>query len=275
MTDDGTGGGSGDGTGDGQMRTFELAGSAGISVPVQVGPYFMTGHDDPVPLGEYADAHGLRVSRQECAQWTRLGSDGGYELCVDPEGPVRAVLLDFDEPDRFVSSSPQAFAAGLAEAREALRTILSTDRPQTASAAFDRLGERLRTQDPRAFAERESWWPLVLDDIHDTAAAASYAAFEYVDGLGAKQIVTQSGAIGLHPEERLWNTLRAAGVEPDQVLRIHTDLAPCFLPGHYCSLWLAQVFPDAQLTHHFPYGESAASRAEGIRLLGETAEAGR
>ncbi|WP_420034055.1 nucleic acid/nucleotide deaminase domain-containing protein [Streptomyces sp. cg28] len=259
-------------TDDGQARTFE---HPGISVPVQVGPYFMTGLDDPVMLGEYAESAGLRVPRQECAQWTRLGGDGGFELCADPEGAVWAVLLDFDEPNRFVSSCAEAFAGGLAEAREALRVILSTDRPQEASAAFDRLGERLRTRDPRAFAERESWWPLVLDDIHDTAAAASYAAFEYVDGMGAKQIVTQSGGIALHPEERLWNTLRAAGVEPDQVLRIHTDLAPCFLPGHYCSLWMAQVFPDAQLTHHFPYGESAASRAEGIRLLGETAGADR
>jgi len=232
---------------------------AGISVPVQVGPYFVTDHRDPVPLVEYAASAGVRVSDEEYAGWARLGGDGGFQLCADADGAVWAVLLEFDEPNRFVNSSLQAFASGLAEAREALRVILGTDRPQVASAAFDRLRERLGTQDPRAFAERENWWPLVLDDIRDTAAVESYAAFEYVDAMGAKQIVTQSGAIALHPEERLWNRLSAAGIEPEQVLRVHTDLAPCFMPGHYCSLWLARVFPEAQLTHHFPYGESADS----------------
>ncbi|NUQ99112.1 MAG: hypothetical protein HOY79_22010 [Streptomyces sp.] len=185
------------------------------------------------------------------------------------------MLLGYGEPNRFVNSSPEAFASALTEAREALTVILGTNQPQVASAAFGRLGKRLRAQDPHAFAERENWWPLVLDDIRDTASVENYAAFEYVDPGGAKQIVTQSGAIALHPEERLWNTLSAAGIEPEQVLCIHTDLAPCFMPGHYCSLWLAQVFPDAQLTHHHPYGESADSRAQGIRLLRENAEAGR
>ncbi|MGW5255812.1 nucleic acid/nucleotide deaminase domain-containing protein [Streptomyces sp. NPDC004012] len=60
----------------------------------------------------------------------------------------------------------------------------------------------------------------MLDDIRDTAGAEWYAAFEYVDAKGSKQIVTQSGAIALHPEERLWNRLSAAGIEPEQVLRI-------------------------------------------------------
>ncbi|MGW3118501.1 nucleic acid/nucleotide deaminase domain-containing protein [Streptomyces sp. NPDC001107] len=260
-------------TDDGQVRNFgpELA---GLSVPVQVGPYFVTDPSDPVHLREYAASAGLRVSQEEYARWARLGSDGGFELCADTDGTVWALLLGYDEPNRFVNSSPEAFASGLTEAREALRVILSTDQPRVASAAFDRLGERLRAQDPRAFAERENWWPLVLDDIRDTAGAEWYAAFEYVDAKGSKQIVTQSGAIALHPEERLWNRLSAAGIEPEQVLRIHTDLAPCFMPGHYCSLWLAQVFPDAQLTHHYPYGESADSRAEGIRLLRENEEAG-
>jgi hypothetical protein len=31
------------------------------------------------------------------------------------------------------------------------------------------------------------------------------------------------------------------------------------------------VFPEAQLTHNFPYGETAESRAEGIRQLREAA----
>jgi hypothetical protein len=270
-------------TEDGALRTFGPTGPedpagtpahrlAGISVPWRAGPYFATGDQDPVPLGEYAAATGHRVGREECAAWARLGGDNGFELAADAEGTVWAVLLDYDEADRFVNSSPEAFASGLAELREALRVIVTTDQPQTASAAFDGLAERLRARDPQAFAERENWWPLVLDDIRDTASVENYAAFEYVDAGGDKRIVTQSGAIALHPEERLWDRLNGAGVEPEQILRVHTDLAPCFMPGHYCSMWLAQVLPHAAMTHNFPYGESAESRAEGIRRLRESAD---
>ncbi|ARF58244.1 nucleic acid/nucleotide deaminase domain-containing protein [Streptomyces gilvosporeus] len=270
-------------TEDASLRTFGPTGPedpvgtpthrlAGVSVPWRAGPYFVTRQQDPVPLGEYAAATGHVVARAECAAWARLGSDNGFELCADAEGTVRAVLLDFEEDDRFVSSSPEAFAAGLLELREALRVILSTDRPQTAASAFDDLTERLKADDPVAFAGRENWWPLVLDDIRDTASVENYAAFEYVDAAGDKQIVTRSGAIALHPEERLWDSLNAAGVEREQVLRVHTDLAPCFMPGHYCSMWLAQVFPHAEMTHSFPYGESADSRAAGIQSLRENTD---
>ncbi|MFE2430602.1 nucleic acid/nucleotide deaminase domain-containing protein [Streptomyces sp. NPDC059373] len=270
-------------TEDGALRTFGPTGPedpagtaahrlAGISVPWRLGPYFATGEQDPVALGEYAAATGRSVGREECAVWARLGGDNGFEIAADTEGVVWAVLLDYDEADRFVNSSPEAFAAGLAELREALRVMVGTDQPEVASSAFERLGERLRAGDPQAFAGRESWWPLVLDDIRDTASVENYAAFEYVDAAGDKRIVTRSGAIALHPEERLWDTLNGAGVEPEQVLRIHTDLAPCFMPGHYCSMWLAQVFPQAAMTHSFPYGESAGSRAEGVRRLRESAD---
>ncbi len=37
-------------------------------------------------------------------------------------------------------------------------------------------------------------------------------------------------------------------------------------------MWLASAFPAARLTHSFPYGETAESRAEGIdRLRAEAA----
>lgn len=245
---------------------------AGISVPRRIGPYFTSLDRDPVPLGEYASAVGRRVAREECASWARLGSDGGFEVCADPHGGVWAVLLDYDETQRFVGSSPEAFASCLVELRETLRIIVGTDQPSVASSAFETLTERLQALDPSAFGDREDWWPVVLDDIRDTASAETYAAFEYVDAEQGKRIVTQAGAVAAHPEERLWATLHAAGVAPEQVLRIHTDLQPCFMPGHYCSLWLAELFPHAELTHTFPYGESADSRAEGIRLLRENAD---
>ncbi|GHG91292.1 nucleic acid/nucleotide deaminase domain-containing protein [Streptomyces lanatus] len=235
-------------------------------------PYFVTAESDPVPLEDFAKSVGRAVVREECREWARLGGDRGFEICADHDGVVRAVLLDWDEDLRFVSSAPEAFVESLAALDRALAVILGTDSPQEAAAAYGELERRLQVIDPQAFAGRENWWPLVLDDIRDTAGAEWFTAFEIVDERGEKQIVTQAGGIGVHPEERLWGRLRAAGVAAEQVLRIHTELEACFMPGHYCSLWLGQVFPDAQLTHNFPYGETAESRAEGIRLLREAAE---
>jgi hypothetical protein len=244
---------------------------AQVAVPLRVGPYFATADADPVRLAEFAGAVGRTVVQEGCRDWARLGSDRGFEICADHQGVVRAVLLDWAEELRFVNSTPQGFAQSLATLDRALGVILGTDRPQEASAAHTELEQLLRAIDPGAFEGRENWWPLVLDDIRDTASAEWFSAFEIIDGQGEKQIVTQAGGIGIHPEERLWARLQAAGVEPDQVLRIHTELEACFMPGHYCAMWLGQVFPDAQLTHNFPYGETAESRAEGIRKLREAA----
>ncbi|WP_328750942.1 SUKH-4 family immunity protein [Streptomyces sp. NBC_00285] len=242
-----------------------------IAVPLTAGPYFATAESDPVPLREFAESVGRTVVRDECGQWTRFGSDRGFELCADTEGVVRAVLLDWAEESRFVNSTQERFAQSLALLDQALTAILGTDVPQEAAAAYAELEQRLRTLDPQAFEGREHWWPLVLDDLRDTASAEWFTAFEIVNDRGEKQIITQAGDIGVHPEERLWARLRAAGVEPEQVLGIHTELEACFMPGHYCSLWLGQVFPQVRLTHNFPYGETAASRAEGIRQLREAA----
>ncbi|GGZ39325.1 nucleic acid/nucleotide deaminase domain-containing protein [Streptomyces poonensis] len=245
---------------------------ARIAVPLEVGPYFATADADSVRLEEFAHAVGRTVVQDDCRDWARLGSDRGFEICADHQGVVRAVLLDWNEALRFVNATPEAFAQSLTALDHALGVILGTDRPQEASAAYAELEQRLRAIDPQAFDGRENWWPLVLDDIRDTASAEWFTAFEIVNDRGEKQIVTQAGGIGIHPEERLWARLRAAGLEPEQVLRIHTELEACFMPGHYCSMWLGQVFPEAQLTHNFPYGETAESRAEGIRQLREAAE---
>ncbi|MFE5741861.1 nucleic acid/nucleotide deaminase domain-containing protein [Streptomyces celluloflavus] len=241
-----------------------------VAVPWQVGPYFSTTATDPVDLGAYAASLGQEAEADERGL-ARVGTDHGYEICTDHTGAMRAVLLGYDEPPRFVNSSPENFVQSLLELDQALRDILGTDQPQTAADAYARAERRLRRLDPAAFADRESWWPLVLDDIRDTAGTEWYAAFEYVGANGENQIVTRAGGISLHPEERLWSALSGSGIEPEQVVKIHTELEPCFLPGHYCALRMAQTFPHAELTHNFPYGESADSRAEGIRLLREAA----
>ncbi|MEU6344921.1 nucleic acid/nucleotide deaminase domain-containing protein [Streptomyces sp. NPDC046977] len=260
-------------------RLRERFGEAGLRrvdehvLPLQVGPYFRTDPADPVALGAYAASVERPLRQPEFEAWSRLGDDRGYEICAGAGGTVHAVLLGWTEPSRFVSSSPESFAAGLLELDLALGAIAAADEPAAASEVFRRLEERLRAADAEAFADRENWWPLVLDDIRDTASAQWFAAMEVADATGEKKIFTQASAVCLHPEERLWSSLQAAGVQPEQVTRIHTDLEACFMPGHYCSMWLGRVFPGAGLTHEFPYGETAASRAEGLRRLRESADA--
>ncbi|MFE0625914.1 nucleic acid/nucleotide deaminase domain-containing protein [Streptomyces sp. NPDC058864] len=254
--------------GEGGVRRF--ASAPGVVVPLQVGPYFSTSPEDPEPLVDHAATLEVGVP-ERAAEYIRLGTDRGYEICLAPDGAVRGVLVEYDEPERHVNGSLEAFTASLVALDEALAVIADTDRPETASLAFEALEARLRELDATAFADREDWWPQVLDDIRDTASAEWFAAFEIVGADGEAKIITSSGGICVHPEERLWANLRAGGVEPEQVRRIHTELESCFMPGHYCSMTLADLFPEAEVTHNFPYGETAESRASGIRKLREAA----
>lgn len=162
-----------------------------VVLPLRVGRYFATQADEPVLLVEYATTVDRQVVQEECEAWARLGTDGGFELCADRDGAVRAVLLDWEEDLRSVTSSPEAFAQSLTELNQGLQLILTTDEPQRADQAYTRLGERLRSLDPEAFAQRENWSPLVLDDIRDTASAEWFTAFEILNGQGEKQIVTE------------------------------------------------------------------------------------
>jgi hypothetical protein len=244
-----------------------LARIADLALPLQVGPYFHTLLDEPASLREYAVEADESVSDAEYLAWARLGSDRAYDLVVSPDGQVLAMLLGYDEPLRYVSSSPEELAQALLGLDVLLDTIGAADDPETAEAAFFAFERQLQESDPAAFADRESWWPLVLDDIRDTSSVENYAAFEITDAAGEKKIFTGAGAICLHPEERLWAALEGAGIPPEQVTGIHTDLEACYLPGHYCSMWLATAFPEAKLTHSFSYGETAASRGEGIEQL--------
>lgn len=244
-----------------------LARIAALALPLQVGPYFRTGADEPPSVRGYAVQTEQSVSDAEYFGWSRLGSDRGYEIVATPEGGVHALLLDYDEPLRFVNSAPEEFASGLLGLDVLLGFLGDTDSPAEAEAAFQSFERQLQQADPVAFADRESWWPQVLDDLRDTSGVENYAAFEVLDEHGEKKIFTSSGDIALHPEERLWTALQGAGVRPEQVRGVHTDLQACYLPGHYCTMWLAGTFPDAVFTHSYDYGETAASRSEGIAAL--------
>ncbi|MDX3239007.1 nucleic acid/nucleotide deaminase domain-containing protein [Streptomyces sp. ME03-5709C] len=241
--------------------------TAGLVLPLRVNPYFHTLVAEPVGLGAYAQSIGRDLEGDTRASWTRLGSDRAFDLCVAPDGTVRGVLIGYEEPDRFVSSSPALFAESLLEVDLLLETVTTGEDPERASAAFQATLERLESADPEAFADPDHWWPLVLEDIRTTAGVEAFATFEFAAPDGTRHLVSESGAICVHPEERTWSRMYAAGVEPEQVTRIHTELEACFMPGHYCSLWLELTFPEASLTHNVDYGATVEERAAGIREL--------
>ncbi|MEU1542468.1 nucleic acid/nucleotide deaminase domain-containing protein [Actinacidiphila glaucinigra] len=241
--------------------------TAGLVLPLRVNPYFHTLPEEPVGLRAYARGTGRDLEGDPHASWTRLGSDRAFDLCAAPDGKVWGVLLGYDEPDRFVSSSPALFAESLLEVDTLLEAVTTGEDPEQASAAYQATLRRLESADPEAFADPEHWWPLVLEDIRTTASVRSFATFEFAAPDGTKHLVSEPGSICVHAEERTWSRMYAAGVEPDQVTRIHTELEPCFMPGHYCSMWLEMSFPDASLTHNVSYGETAEERVAGIREL--------
>ncbi|MYQ46653.1 hypothetical protein GTW40_16585 [Streptomyces sp. SID4985] len=263
------------------MRRFQLPGSYGIrlpeaarealtdtGVPLHVTPYFTAAGDtDGLTLGMFAGHQGLRAPAEQ-EGWLRIGTDPLAHLCVRPDGAVQAVFLGLGEDDMFVSSGIPEFDACLAALDRRLPVIAASASLPVAAAAFRELNAELRQIDPDAFAERESWWPKVLDDVRHTLNFPFSAAFEYVDASGARQIATDSTGPGLpHPEELVWHTLRAQGVAPEQVRRVYCELEPCVMPGHYCAVWLQATFPHAEFTHSFDYGDTAGSREDGLKEL--------
>lgn len=250
------------------LRRFDTV-PDGLVLPLRVMPYFHTLPDEPESLLAYAESIGRRPAEETYASWTRLGSDRAFELCATGDGDVRAVLLGYDEPDRFVSSSPALFAQALLELDVLLEVLGASGTPDDASEAFRTTLDTLTTADPRAFEDPENWWPLVLEDIRTTASVEAYATFEFADPDGGRHLVTEAGGLCVHSEQRVWSKMYEAGIEPDQVTRIHTELEACFMPGHYCSMWLDLMFPDASLSHNVSYGDTAAERAEGICQLRE------
>lgn len=239
-----------------------------VGVPLHVAPYFTAADDTDGPtLGMFTGHRGV-VLQGERADWVRLGTDRLAHLCVRTDGDVRAVYLARPEPDRFVSSDVEAFVRSLAALDRRMPVIAASTSLPGAAAAFRELNAELRQIDPAAFEDRESWWPLVLDDVRHTLNFPFSAAFEYVDDAGAKQVVTeQTGPGKAHPEELLWARLSAEGVSPEQVRRVYCELEPCMMPGHYCAVWLQGYFPEAEFTHSFDYGDTAESREEGLKEL--------
>ncbi|GGR48427.1 hypothetical protein GCM10010497_59910 [Streptomyces cinereoruber] len=239
-----------------------------IGVPLHVAFYFTAAGDtDALPLAMFAGHHGHRIDKTQTS-WVRIGTDGLAHVAVSTEGTIHAVFLDGIEPDMFVSSDLNAFIQSLAALDRHLGIIAGSRDLTDGAAAYRDLNTELRRIDPAAFAQRENWWPRVLDDVRHTLNIGFSAAFEYTDEHGHQQIVTEATGPGRpHPEELIWQRLKVQGVTPGQITRVYCELEACMMPGHYCAAWMARQFPAAQFTHAFDYGPTAESREEGIKAL--------
>ncbi|MFD4318994.1 SUKH-4 family immunity protein [Streptomyces sp. NPDC058548] len=238
-------------------------------VPRGVASYFKSpGDQDPVAFGVVAVRSSLPRPHEAMESWPRIGGDGLAHLCVRPDGAVQAVFLRDVAEDMFVNTDVSMLSASLLVLDRALPLIAVASGLGEAAVVLRDLSAELRRIDSAAFEGRESWWPRVLDDVRHTLNFPFSAAFEFVDAAGSKQVVTDvTGPGRAHPEEIIWRGLSAQGVKPEQVLRVHCELEPCLLPGHYCAVWMQKTFPRAQFTHSFDYGSSAESREEGIKEL--------
>ncbi|WP_371628820.1 SUKH-4 family immunity protein [Streptomyces sp. NBC_00341] len=239
-----------------------------VGVPLHVAPYFTAaGETDGLTLGVFT-ARGGPALRDERADWVRVGTDRLAHLCVRPDGGVQGVFVTQPESDVFVSTDLSTFNASLAALDRRLPVIAASTSLPVAAAAFRELNAELRQIDAAAFEDHEGWWPRVLDDVRHTLNFPFSSAFEYVDDTGQKQISTAEAEPGRpHPEELLWQQLSAAGVTAAQVRRVYCELEPCMMPGHYCAVWMQALFPQAEFTHSFDYGDTAGSREEGLKRL--------
>ncbi|MFJ1795023.1 nucleic acid/nucleotide deaminase domain-containing protein [Kitasatospora griseola] len=242
-----------------------LLSAAGL--PLRVGPYFTASAGEPLRLADWARRAGLPVDGRPEADWARLGTDRGAELCLDAQGRVWAVYLAFREPPVLVDSDLAAFLGNLCELEQNLRELAAAEHPEEVFRLFSTAESRIRGADLRAFESDEQWWPRVLEDVRHTLGVPGYAAFKVRGKDGEPFVLTADGSLALHPEETLRQQLTAAGLDPADVLEVYTELQACFQPGHYCSVWLARTFPDAAFSHSFDYGDTAAERDSGIREL--------
>ncbi|MFC9856156.1 MULTISPECIES: nucleic acid/nucleotide deaminase domain-containing protein [unclassified Streptomyces] len=238
-------------------------------VPKAVSPYFQApAADEPVTLGVVAARSGGPRPHSSFDAWPRIGSDGLAQLCVRPDGAVQAVLFGDVGDDMFVNTDVSTFNASLLALDRALPLISAASGLTEAAGVFRNLSSEVRLIDAAAFEAREAWWPRVLDDVRHTLNFPFSAAIEYVDAAGAKQVATETTGPGQpHPEEIIWRHLSGDGVQASQVRRVHCELAPCLMPGHYCAVWMQDLFTQAEFSHSFDYGQDAESREEGMKQL--------
>lgn len=93
----------------------------------------------------------------------RLGSDYEVPLCLDERrnGAVIAIEDEDTLKCRFMNSSVEQFGECLVHLKRLL------DDGRDAAVTAEELESTCRTVDPAAFADAESWWPLITEQIRN------------------------------------------------------------------------------------------------------------
>ena len=97
---------------------------------------------------------------------TILGSDRGGTFIVDDHGAVQWEAQDESQPGRFASSSVDLFAESLWSVSELRDELVSMPEDEALLAVAD-TRDRLRTRDPAAFADNDTWWGVVFEQLQD------------------------------------------------------------------------------------------------------------
>ncbi|WP_042422638.1 nucleic acid/nucleotide deaminase domain-containing protein [Streptacidiphilus anmyonensis] len=242
-----------------------FAAVAEVGVPVQVGRYFSAPDAADAVGGTGADAQSAPLTAEARPV---LGYDGPVELYVTSDGGVRGSFDGYALPEMPVNSSVDRLLLCLTALDKAMPLIAGAEDQGGALAVYRELRAELMSVDEEAFADREGWWPRILDDLRHPLNVRSSAAIGYQDADGQEQILVATTGPGLpHAEEIAWDRLAAAGVPGEAVTSVFTELQACFMPGHWCALWMSAEFPQARLTHRFDYGRDAESREAGVKAL--------
>jgi len=99
-------------------------------------------------------------------------------------------------------------------------------------------------------------------------SARNVAVYEYRTADGSLQTIARFSERGVGHSERIAaRDLAAMGIDPRNVTRIYSELEPCGAPGGYCKRFISQMFPQAEVTYSFEYGDTKASRQAGIDAL--------
>ncbi|MGW4648313.1 SUKH-4 family immunity protein [Kitasatospora sp. NPDC004289] len=126
--------------------------------------------------------------------------------------------------------------------------------------------------------------PQVIELYRDRLGAGHYdpalppatgpgcrAQFVYRDALGEQRTLVLRSAPGRpHPALRAWAQLSEQGVQPEDVLAVHTDLRPSMLPGGYVAASLLAELPGTRHSHDLAYGPRFDGRARAVRTLDST-----
>ncbi|MGP4026098.1 SUKH-4 family immunity protein [Actinomadura sp. 3N407] len=250
----------------GELPGEAAAALADPGLPLQVGPYFTASTGEPLALGEYAATVGFPDAAPDTADWCRIGTDHGAEMCVSDTGDVQAVFVTATAPPMTVNTDVPAFVASLLALDRYLPPLASPGDRNPAEIFRELRGTLLRIDEP-ALEDDEAWWPRVLEQIRHALSFPFAAAIEYEDAGGGRHVETEEARVGLpHPERLLWDRLDARGIAPGQVTRVYTELEPCFLPGNYCRMRLSR-FRNAEFTYSHDYGATADERERGLLEL--------